>query len=160
MLEIPMSLARALQVKNRLAGEIKELRAKVQSYNSFRKDRPPEYDALEVFKELEERQEDLVRLKTAVAVANASNGLYEKIMRRDELKGMIQFMHGIPTTRGKHDREVYLRGRDDEGAQEVEYEAKMTRPDVDKKVKALETQLDDLQQEIAKLNHAVQITAV
>lgn len=159
--ELPMSLARALQVKNRIAGEIKAVQGRVQANNSYRVDRPPEYDALDDFKAWQGLVDDLIRIKTAIAKANIEAGLYEKIVRRDELKGMLTFARNIPTLKGKHDASGGYYGRnDEEKVRELEYACKMDRKQVDALIETFERELDLLQQELARLNHETKITEV
>lgn len=63
-------LAKALRLKNKLAGEIAELGRRMQEYNSHREENEPPFRVDEVWQEREELVVQLVGLKTAISAAN------------------------------------------------------------------------------------------
>lgn len=89
-----VSLRKALQIKKNLTGEIAKVRETIKKFNCQRK--PNKHvDVLALEKELGEKVERLIKIKTALAKANV--GIYEDILRSDEIKGLIAFYESLDT---------------------------------------------------------------
>lgn len=93
-----ISLAQALKVKNKLAGEIASTQVLFTTKNSFKEGIPNNYDLNVLHTELLAKVEKLVELKTKIFAANA--GIAEPMSRLAETKGMIAFLKGVPTNEG------------------------------------------------------------
>src|SRR5580700_3759595 len=93
-----MKIAKALKVKNKLAGEIGELKDLLVKQNVRPAKQKFDYDNHEVLARLRAKLEDLVKVKAAVAAANAE--LYEKIFRLAELKGLSATVTSLDTKAG------------------------------------------------------------
>jgi hypothetical protein len=98
-----MILAKALKLKNRLAGEVAKLGALLMTCNSWEEGQEPQYDAKEVLSKLRDAINKLVTVKTAIAVANAGGAQakiesqYFRIFQLAEMKGFTGTIGNIST---------------------------------------------------------------
>ncbi len=83
----------------------------------------------------------LVELKTSIAEAN--RGVYRALYLIGEKKGEIDFLSGLNTRQGS---EPHYQGT------VITYISAITKQEVDKRVKQLEKEVDDLQDQIDKYN--------
>lgn len=143
-----ISLAKALKLKNRLAGRLAQEGANVRLYNSRLKEAPAEINVEEAFSIRSQLSQGLIDLKTKLYKANL--GIQEKLYTLAEKKGDIEFLKTIPTKYGKE--------RHDYQNTEVEYVAWLRKGEVDSKVRILEGEIDALQDEIDEYNVATKIT--
>ncbi len=152
-----MKLAKALKVKNRLAGEIAKLKGLVSAHNTirsriiapgtinekvFRRERP--IDVLKTLEELTLKQKDLCDLKTAITVANI--GIYPKIIEMEEAKGMLSYLN---TFVGEREAETET---DDSVTTVTQWENAIS---ADMKMSAttmLQKRIEELQDEIDEFN--------
>ena len=93
-----MKLAKALKLKNRLAGELAQLKDLLAKQNVRSSKQKFDYDNREVLARLRAKLDELVRVKTALAVSNAE--AYEKIFRLAELKGLTVTLGTLDTKQG------------------------------------------------------------
>ncbi len=140
--EVGLSLSKALKVKNRLAGRLAKLNATVAAYNCTVEGRRSEVDVAGADKQRTALSAALVDLKSSIYEAN--KGIYRTIILIGEKKSEIDFLNGLNT---KH-------GEEPHGYQgtTVKYVAVIQKQDVDKRVKQLEKEIDDLQDQIDKYN--------
>jgi len=82
-----MKIAKALKLKNQLAGEVGQLKELLTKQNSRSTKQKFDYDNREVLTRLRAKLEELIKVKAAVAAANAE--IYDKIFRLAELKGLV-----------------------------------------------------------------------
>ena len=139
--EVGLSLSKALKVKNRLAGRLAKVNTTIVSYNCTVDGRRGEVDVLELDKQRSALSVALVDLKTAIYEAN--KGIYRAINQLSEKKGDIGFLSGLDT---KHGSEPSYQGTI------VTYISVIQKQEVDKRVKQLEKEIDDLQDQIDKYN--------
>ena len=66
-----MKLAKALKLKNQLAGEVAQLKELLAKQNVRSSKQKFDYDNREVLMRLRSKLDELVRVKTGLAVANA-----------------------------------------------------------------------------------------
>lgn len=143
-----ITLAKALKVKNRLAGRLAKVQVDIQAYNSVPLAQADQVNVPALMKNREELVEALVGLKTAIHDANREiqrdiNGLAEK-------KATAQFLAGVNTRHGPQPA-VYP------NTTEVSYVAAFKKVDVDAQVARLETEIDQLQDRLDQFNHAHKI---
>jgi hypothetical protein len=142
-----LTLAKALSVKNRLAGRLAQSRALVESYNSVvagqSGSRPDVRAELERYRAL---QGALVTVKATLHRANLP--IYEEIVRLAEVKATIQMLSGLNTKDGS-----------EPGYNGVEfvYEATVKKPEVLQMVRRLEAEVDSIQDRINQFNAATRI---
>lgn len=114
-----MRIAKALKLKNRLAGEISRLKGIFQANNSYVEENTPDYDVKNILEEkLLKRVMELVLVKTVIACSNGaiikpivirtcsdsinelSTTAYWDIFMIAELKGLIQMLQCTSTKHG------------------------------------------------------------
>ncbi len=74
-----MKLAKALKVKNKLAGEVTQLKELLAKQNSRSIKRPFDYNNTEVLANLRGKLDELVKVKASIAAANVE--IYDNIFR-------------------------------------------------------------------------------
>ncbi len=84
-----MTIAKALKEKNRIAGRIKKLQRDIQMYNRTREDRASDFDANQLYQELQKEIATLIDLKTKIAKANI--GIVDKLVQLAETKSQIAY---------------------------------------------------------------------
>ena len=143
-----ITLAKALKVKNRLAGRLAKVQADIQAYNSVPEGQAEQVNVPALVKAREELVEALVGLKTAINDANreAQRDIYDLA----EKKGTVQFLAGVNTRHGPQPA-VYP------NTTEVSYVAALKKADVDGLVAGLEKEIDQLQDRLDQFNHAHRI---
>jgi hypothetical protein len=139
-----VTLAKALSIKNRLAGRLSQARSNIETYNSVLAGQRDDegratVDVRAEYERLLMLQEGLVVVKTAIHRANVS--VYEDVLRLAEKKALIQMLSGLDT---KHGTEPGYTGV------EFRYSATILKPEVLEMVRRLEAEIDRLQD---KLNH-------
>ena len=118
-----MKLAKALKLKNKLAGEVEQLKSLLKKQNVRSKKQEFDYDNRELLEKLRGKVGELVAVKTAIAQANAK--IYDRIFRAAELKGLVATLNSLDTRSG-----VHLEGGEYvERPIEIEYVA--AAPDID-----------------------------
>ena len=143
-----MTLAKALKKKNRLAQKISKLQQEIQRENSVRADDPRKIKVEDLYSELDQKVNDLIKLKLAIFIA--STPMRENILRLSELKSKIIFLQGINTTEGKVS---------DYNIDTVEYTASYDKLFVREQVELCEKKIDEIQDELDKFNHTTIIEA-
>jgi hypothetical protein len=141
-----MKIAKALKLKNQLAGEVAQLKTLLTQQNSRSTQQKFDYDNHEVLARLRAKLNDLVKTKAAVAAANAE--IYDQIFRLAELKGLVVTLNGLDTKAG-----VFHEGRGfGEAAYEVEYVAQIGKVEVDQLVAELNAEIQSLQDALDEFN--------
>ena len=141
-----MKIAKALKLKNQVAGEVAQLKDLLTKQNSRSTKQKFDYDNREVLSRLRAKLDELVKTKAAVAAANAE--IYDRIFRLAELKGLVTTLAGLDTKAG-----VFHEGRGfGEAAYEVEYVAQLGKVDVDRLVAELSAEIQSLQDGLDEFN--------
>lgn len=142
-----ISLAKALKLKNRLAGRLNKVQQDIQMYNSVLEEQAGQVDVMALNKLRQEIVDALVSLKTKIILGNAK--IQERIIRQGELKSQMAWLQGINTRHGK-ERHGYQNT-------EVVWVAAIQKADVDKQTKVLEAEIDAIQDALDAFNHEFQI---
>ena len=139
-----ITLAKALKMKNRLAGRLAKVQADIQAYNSVPEGQAGQVNVPALMKTREELVGALVSLKTAINDANreAQRDIYDLA----EKKATAQFLAGVNTRHGPQPA-VYP------NTTEVNYIAALKKTDVDALVVKLENEIDQLQDRLDQFNH-------
>ena len=139
-----LTLAKALKVKNRLAGRLAKVQADIQAYNSVPQGQADQVNVPALMQTREELVGALVGLKTAINDANreAQRDIYDLA----EKKATAQFLAGVNTRHGPQPA-VYP------NTTEVSYVAALKKADVDALVVRLENDIDQLQDRLDQFNH-------
>jgi hypothetical protein len=141
-----MKIAKALKLKNQLAGEVAQLKELLAKQNSRSSKQKFDYDNREVLARLRVKVSELVKVKSAIAVANTE--IYDKIFRLAELKGLVTTLNGLDTKAGVFNEG----GRFGEPGYEVEYMAQLGKVDVDELVAELKEEIQTLQDALDEFN--------
>jgi hypothetical protein len=143
-----ISLAKALKVKNRLAGRLSDTQANIEAYNSVLEGRKGEVSVSDLYNLRNQLVESLITLKTAISDANTKQrrNLYEI----EEVRGSITFLKGLNTRHGSEPA-YGLQGKDQV------YVATLQKKEVDQSIKKLESHLDELQDQIDTFNVTTRI---
>ena len=141
-----MTLAKALAIKNRLAGRLAQARSNVETYNSVLAGQKGEgrWGAVDVRAEYARFlafQEALVVVKAAIQRANAP--IYEDVLRLAEKKALLQMLGGLNT---KHGTEPGY------GGIEYRYAATIQKPEVLEMVRRIEAEIDAIQDPLTQFN--------
>jgi hypothetical protein len=139
-----ITLAKALKVKNRLAGRLAKVHADSQTYNSVLEGQADQVNVAALVQTRDELVEALVTLKAAISEANRE--IQRAIYDLAEKKASAQFFAGISTRHGAEPA-VYP------GQPDHKYLAVMKKADVDAQVQRLEKEIDTLQDQIDSFNH-------
>ncbi len=139
-----ITLAKALKIKNRLAGRLAKVQADVQTYNSVPQGQADQVNVPALLRTREELVAALVSLKTAINDANrpAQRDIYDLA----EKKATAQFLAAVATRHGPQPP-VYP------STVEVVYVAALKKADVDGRVARLESEIDQLQDRLDQFNH-------
>jgi hypothetical protein len=146
-----VTLAKALSVKNRLAGRLSQARTNIETYNSVLAGQRDDegratVDVRAEYERLLSLQEGLVAVKAAIQRANAA--IYEDVLRLGEKKALVQMLSGLNT---KHGSEPGFNGV------EYRYTATITKPEVLEMVRRLEAEIDKLQDKLNQYNASTRI---
>ena len=143
-----ITLAKALKVKNRLAGRLAKAQADIQAFNSVPEGQADQVNVPALMQAREELVGALVGLKAAINEANreAQRDIYDLA----EKKATAQFLTGVNTRHGPQPP-VYP------STVEVHYVAALKKADVDALVAGLENQIDQLQDRLDQFNHVHKI---
>jgi hypothetical protein len=148
-----MKIAKALKLKNQLAGEVAQLKDLLNKQNVRSAKQKFDYDNREVLARLRAKQDELIKVKATLAAANTD--IYEKIFRLAELKGLAATLTGLETKAGF----FHEGGRFGEPAYEVEYVAQLGKVDIDKLVAELKTEIQAIQDALDDFNFTHSVKA-
>jgi len=143
---VTISVAKALKLKNRLAGRMSKAESTIRQYNSTLAGQELKNIA-DLVKERDEIMESLVALKTTIIRANIP--IQGMIIRQGELKSKIEHLNTLTTTDGAI-RHAYQNT-------EVVHTAFLKKSDVDNMVRALEREIDALQDKLDEFNHGTKV---
>jgi hypothetical protein len=130
-----LTLAKALKIKNRLAGRLAKIQNDIQTYNSVPEGQADQVNVPALMQTREELVDALVALKTAINDANRE--LQRDIYELAEKKATAQLLASISTRHGVQPA-VYP------STTEVRYVAALKKADVDAFVIRLEKEIDQL----------------
>lgn len=145
-----MKIAKALKIKNRLAGEVRRLEEIVRRENSrkvseFNKDK-----VASKLVELTDVRVELIQLKAKIQRKTAP--IADKLIRLAELKGEIEFFQSLDTKEGTFAENQYSNP-----VREVEFKAYYNRDAIDDIVVDLQNQIAELQDEVDEYNATTDI---
>jgi len=141
-----LTLAKALSVKNRLAGRLAQARSNIETYNSVLAGQRDDYgkatvDVRAEYVRYRKLQDGLIVVKAAIQRANLP--IYEDILQLGELKSVIQMLSGLDTKNGT---EPGYNGV------EFRYSAVILKPEALGIIRELEAQIDAIQDKINEFN--------
>ena len=143
-----ITLAKALKLKNILVRELNSLNSRLLTNNSYLKNNAPKYNVIDVVSEIAAKRQELVNLKVAIQVANV--GIVEKLILLGELKNYAANLNSLQTQEG----EVTSYHQN----QNNFFECVINQVSKDEMVKVVQTQIDNLQDDIDTFNATTKIT--
>lgn len=147
MADTKITLAKALKLKNRLAGQITKLTADIQAYNSVQAGA----EAVDVRVRYTERADTVARL-TALkyAIYRANEPVQRAIFELAEKKAEVALLSGLNTKHGSYKEGFPTAG-------DVTYTAVLRKAEVDAMTAKLEAEIDRLQDRLDGFNHETTI---
>lgn len=142
-----ISLAKALKLKNRLAGKVAKLTLSVQTYNSTQ-EASERIDVRAPFAARADLVRRLAELKHAITQANAP--IQRDIFDLAEMKAEVTLLAALNTKHG-----TFAEGYPTAG--QVAYVAQFRKAEVDAMIDALEARIDRLQDKLDTFNAQTQI---
>lgn len=145
-----MKIAKALKIKNRLAGELNRIKGLIERENSQLLANFNEYKMKELSESFYNTKADLIRLKAKIQMKTAP--ISEKLIAIAEAKDEMSFFQSLDTKDGE-----FIVTRYGVEPNTTVYKAHYTQDDVDKKVVEIQAQIDNLQDEIDEYNATTSI---
>jgi len=142
-----ISLAKALKLKNRLAGRLNKVQNDIVTYNSVLTEQSGKVDVPALCNLRDEIAENLIALKTRIIVSNAE--IQGDLIRQGELKSKLTWLATLDTRDGK-ERHGYQNT-------EVTWTATLKKKDVDDETRKLETEIDAIQDKLDCFNHTKKV---
>lgn len=142
-----ISLAKALKLKNRLAGRLNKVQQDIQTYNSVLAEQAGQNDVPALCKTRDEIANNLVTLKTKIVFGNAE--IQADLIQQGELKSKLAWLATLETRDGQ-ERHGYQNT-------EVTWVAALKKKDVDAETKKLEAEIDAIQDKLDNFNHTKKI---
>lgn len=143
-----MTIYQALKEKNKLAGKIKVLAARLTSCNRNTKGTKPSYEFGEVLAEYLKTMDSLVETKTKISAA--SQPVFETIILMGEVKSIAQTLKSLPVGEDEYSRRY--------GASDVrEYDVQVNEKQRDEMVEKYEAQISIMQDKIDQFNATTHI---
>lgn len=146
-----ITLARALKLKNRLAGQLTRLGQRAVAHNSRVDSAKKVYDTTAVFAEYADVATQLVEVKTKIQHGNAA--IAGKIIQIGELRSEISLLQGMTVTEGPVAQHSY---RDDKEIVH-NFVASIGATMRDRQVALIEGDIDTLQDDIDSHNASTKI---
>jgi len=143
-----MKLFQALKEKQKLAGEIAELKRRVQENNSYIVGNEQNYSTKETLEKLFNKEKELIDLK--VKIQEANRPIYHKIFELAELKGRVLFLKGVFTDKGIEKISNFNTGV-------IERDCEITQVELDKIIDETKSKIYELQDELDIYNHTTEI---
>lgn len=142
-----ITLAKALKLKNRLAGRLNQTQEDIRTYNSVLKEQENKVNVNALAKRRDEIQESLVGLKTRIATANVK--IQESLIRMGEYKNKLSFLDTIHVRDGE-ERHGYQNTS-------IVWVAAIKKADIDAEKLKLEAAIDRMQDEVDTYNHTTTV---
>ena len=143
-----MNIKQALKRKNKIIGLMSEEWAKTSQYNVIDEGNPRPYSSVESMAKWMELSEELVILKAKIHLANGPK--YEQIFRLAELKNQVKHLKSLNCQSGK------FPNRWDSENPAVKH-AEINIVERDKMIKAKESMIEFIQDELDQWNHSTTI---
>jgi hypothetical protein len=141
-----LTLAKALKLKNRLAGRLAKVDNDLESYNSVLagSDHP---NIKGIYEDRQKLVAQLIELKVAI---NSANQVAQRtIFRLGELKSQVALLGKMSTKHGTVVEHYH--------STPTQYVAQLRKVDVDREVRRLEVEIDRVQEELDAFNYRTTI---
>lgn len=139
-----LTVAKALKEKNKKLNQINKLWVRLEENNSILEGNTREFNPEEILNQIKQETEVFIQLKTKIH--NACAPIREKIFRLSELKCITRRLKGIDTKNG------YVPTRFENNS--TRYLAYLSAGTIDQIVEAMESEIDQIQEDLDQFNHA------
>ncbi len=146
-----MTIAKALKRKNKLTGEINQLKQLIQQENRIKEGKTRNIDIEKTSEELNLKIQELIDIKSAISRAN--NSVVDKIYTLSEYKSQINFLKTLPTDQGEEKETIGY-----SSVEKVNYTVVITKNQTIESIKKLQEKIDKLQEELDQFNFTTHIT--
>jgi HAMP domain-containing protein len=151
-----VTIAKALNVKNRLVGEKLKLWRLISANASRLENAKTNYDAKKLWAQYEATVDKLVAVKTAIAKANVS--VYDKIYRIAELKSKAAEIQSLDTNEADNQEMLYNRVTGETTKGELTKRVVLFKDsEVVEMTAGLEKEIASLHDEVTAYNYNIQI---
>lgn len=147
-----ITLASALQQRNKLVADLADLQQKMIRNFSIMEGENFEYNFEILYRKFEELQDKLVELKTKIQTANVP--ILSVIFLLSELKNELKMLKSLPFKRDQRDLR-YVGG--EQISSVLKATNSLTREEVDKKIEDLNLKIQILQNRLNEHNHTTMI---
>lgn len=144
-----MKLSKALKLKNKKVNEYNNLVSKMVNHNSYDIDTKQVYNSEVLYMLAIDAREDLIKFKTAIHLT--SEPIREKIFRLGELKNFLMNLNRLSTAEGVVKSRGY--GESDKST----YACGINEEQKVKKIESLQTEIEDIQDEIDAFNATTEL---
>jgi hypothetical protein len=150
-----ITLAKALKVKNRLAGKLKDLQDKATKFNvtDVKKQVFRTINLTEIWAELETTRDSLIDLKGKIAVATAA--IAGKLQEMSEYKSQVSFFERLPVEEGMTEPSIY--NTSPVPFEPVEIKSYIDEANRQSQIQLFKKKIEDLQDEVDTFNATTQI---
>lgn len=146
-----MSLKRALRLKNKMVETVNNLKTKITTFNRVTKANQFRDDVQRLFNELMAARDNLIQIKTAIAIASST--IRNFIVEMGELRDHLTFLRSINTDDSSVEEHPYRL----EPAKEIQYKVALTYGYIENAIKATQTRIDEIQDKIDEYNATTMI---
>ncbi|MFO0890307.1 MAG: hypothetical protein U0790_14340 [Isosphaeraceae bacterium] len=146
-----LTLAKALSVRNRLAGRLAQARSNIEAYNSVlagQREGDPQQtvNVRAEYDRYRKLQDGLIVVKAVIQRTNEP--VYEDVLQLAELKSVIQMLNGLNT---RHGVEPGYNGV------EFRYVAEIRKPESLEMIRKLEAEIDVIQDKLNEFNASTRV---
>lgn len=150
-----ITLRKALNLKNKLVGEISTLGNEIIHHNQYDAGRNSISEKIDVQNKLLEytkKKSDLIELKTAIVNANAGakgdKSIYSTLVKIEEAKSLISFLRSIPTDTTTRENTDYRTNT----VTYAEVNVQVSYEEIQKHIKTAELSLEKLLDTVEEFN--------
>ena len=139
-----LTVAKALKEKNKKLNQINKLWVRLAENNSILEGNTREFNPEEILNQIKQETEVFIQLKTKIH--NVCAPVREKIFRLSELKCLARRLKGIDTKNG------FVPTRYEHNS--TRYQAYLSAATIDQIIEAMESEIDQIQEELDQFNHS------
>jgi len=161
-----MKVAKALKLKNRLAGELQKQKMLFLGCNVVEQGRNRSFDPRVILDKIKVQMDNLCLVKAAIAIANSSvvgdialstvrASVHFKIFRIAELKGLITVIEGLNTQDG-----TFVESSFQGNPITRVFQAVIVEPEKVQIISSMQKEIDDIQDEIDEANARVSLSVL
>jgi hypothetical protein len=149
-----VSISKALNLKNKLAGRLSHVANLIASHNSHVEGTKQNFNVTELLKEYTDKSNKIAAVKAAIAKGNADSGVFPLIYEMAELKSRITHLRSIAVREGI---EEYSGGYNQPNKTR-NWVVAFDQAAIEKMVLEAEDRIEELQDKITYLNQMTKVS--